>query len=233
MMAKYLIVGGGSSIGQAVANLLLEDGHSVKTSARNDQKISADFVLDATDFLAVDAMFKEIGTLDGVVNCAGSFLLKPAHLTSKEEWFATINASLTTSFAIVSSAGRYMTQGGSVVLVGSAAAEIGLVNHEAIAAAKAGIRGLALSAAATYASHGLRFNVVEPGLTMTGLTQGLWSNEVLKQASVGMHPLGRLGTPEDIARAIVFFLLPENNWITGQCLAVDGGLSTIKPKMKS
>jgi NAD(P)-dependent dehydrogenase (short-subunit alcohol dehydrogenase family) len=232
-MAHYLIVGGGSAIGQAVRELLVTLGHSVKTSARDHQKIKADFVLDATDFGAVDAMFENAGPLNGVVNCAGSLLLKAAHLTTEKEWYATINASLTTSFAVVRSAGRYMTQGGSVVLVGSSAGEIGLVNHEAIAAAKAGITGLALSAAASYASHGLRFNVVEPGLTMTGLTQALWGNEVLKQASIAMHPLGRLGTPQDIARAIVFFLLPENDWITGQCLAVDGGLSTIKPKMKS
>ena len=232
-MSLYLIVGGASSIGQAVATLLTESGHQVKTCARNTQKISPDFILDASDFQAVDAMFQSLQGLDGVVNCSGSLLLKPAHLTTEQDWNTTINACLTSSFAVVRSAGRHMKQGGSVVLLGSAAANIGLVNHEAISAAKAGIKGLALSAAATYAHQGLRFNVVEPGLTMTPLTQALWSNDMLKQGSIAMHPLGRLGTPLDIARAIVFFLAPENNWITGQCLAVDGGLASIKPKMKS
>jgi short-subunit dehydrogenase len=231
-VAKYLIVGGSSSIGQEVLKGLKALNHEVLTTARNSQKIQPDYTLDASDFDAVDGLFSSIAPLDGVVNCSGSLLLKPAHLTSKDEWNDTVNASLTTSFAIVRAAGKHMTSGGSVVLIGSAAVNIGLVNHEAIAAAKAGIRGLALSASATYAHQGLRFNVVEPGLTQTNLTASLTANEMMKKGSIAMHPLGRLGEPEDIARAIIFFLLPENNWITGQHLAVDGGLSTIKPRVK-
>ncbi len=109
---------------------------------------------------------------------------------------------------------------------------VGLANHEAIAAAKAGVIGLALSAAATYASNHLRVNVVAPGLTETPLTSAITSNEKSRQLSEQMHALGRLGQPQDIARAIVFLLDPQNNWITGQVLAVDGGLSHIRPKAK-
>ena len=165
-MAKYLVIGASGDIGAALCGLLVSQGHQVLTSSRQS---GCDFTLDATDFSAVDAVFQKVGNLDGVVNCSGSLLLKPAHLTSESEWQETIAASLTTSFAVVRAAGKYMTQGGSVVLIGSAAAEIGLANHEAIAAAKAGILGLARSAA-TYAHLGLRFNVVEPGLTETRLT---------------------------------------------------------------
>jgi len=231
-MATFLIIGASSSIGQAVVSGLVALNHKVITTARDHQIIQPDYKLDATDFDAVNDLFSSVGTIDGVVNCAGSLLLKPAHLTTKEEWFNTLNASLTTSFAVVRAAGQYMTAGGSVVLLGSAAAHVGLANHEAIAAAKGGIISLALSAAATYAASGLRFNVVEPGLTQTKLTQNLTANEMMKKASIAMHPLGRLGEPKDIANAIIFFLLPENNWITGQHLAVDGGLSTIKPRAK-
>jgi NAD(P)-dependent dehydrogenase (short-subunit alcohol dehydrogenase family) len=116
------------------------------------------------------------------------------------------------------------------VLLGTAASLIGLSNHEAIAAAKAGITGLALSAAATYASRNIRVNVVAPGLTRTPLTARLTQNEASAKASMAMHPLGRLGEPDDVARAIEFFLDPCNSWITGQVLAVDGGLSTLKLK---
>jgi NAD(P)-dependent dehydrogenase (short-subunit alcohol dehydrogenase family) len=231
-MATFLIIGASSSIGHAVVEGLVALNHKVITTARDSQTIQPDYNLDATDFDAVNNLFSSLPAIDGVVNCAGSLLLKPAHLTSKEEWFHTLNASLTSSFAIVRAAGQYMTSGGSVVLLGSAAANIGLANHEAIAAAKGGIISLALSAAATYAASGLRFNVVEPGLTQTKLTQNLTANEMMKKASIAMHPLGRLGEPKDIANAIIFFLLPENNWITGQHLAVDGGLSTIKPRAK-
>lgn len=231
-MAHFLVIAASSGIGQATVGLLKEVGHTVFTTARDNSKITPDAVLDATDFDAVDAVFKQAGALDGVVNCSGSLLLKSAHLTSKEQYQSVIDASLTTAFATVRSAGKHLNQGGSVVLVSSAAAMEGLANHEAIAAAKAGILGLTLSAAATYASMNLRVNAVAPGLTETPLTAAFTSNETSRKFSEAMHALGRLGKPEDVARAIVFLLDPLNSWITGQVLAVDGGLSRVRPKMK-
>ena len=172
------------------------------------------------------------GALDGVVNCCGSLLLKPAHLTSEEQYKNVIDASLTTAFATVRAAGKYLHQGGSVVLISSAAAMTGFANHEAIAAAKAGIIGLTRSAAATYASANIRINAVAPGLTQTALTASLTNNDAARKFSESMHALGRLGKSEDVARAIVFLLDPVNDWITGQVLSVDGGLANVRPKLK-
>jgi 3-oxoacyl-[acyl-carrier protein] reductase len=231
-VANFLVIAASSGIGQATVCLLKQAGHSVLTTARDTHKISPDILLDATDFEAVNRAFKQAGDLDGVVNCSGSLLLKPAHLTTQEQYQAVVDASLTTAFATVRSAGKHMTKGGSVVLVSSAAAMAGIANHDAIAAAKAGIIGLTLSAAATYAPLNLRVNAVAPGLTETPLTVALTGNDTSRKLSEAMHALGRLGKPEDIARAIVFFLNPDNSWITGQILAVDGGLSCVKPKMK-
>jgi NAD(P)-dependent dehydrogenase (short-subunit alcohol dehydrogenase family) len=121
-------------------------------------------------------------------------------------------------------------QGGSVVLVSSAAARIGLANHEAIAAAKAGIEGLALAAAASYAPKGIRVNCVAPGLTRTPLTAKLWQNDLVAKASAGMHALGRLGAPEEIASAIDWLLDAEQGWVTGQVIGVDGGLSRVRSR---
>ncbi len=232
-MATFLVIAASSGIGQATVRLLQDAGHRVITTARDRSKITPDMLLDATDFDAVDAAFAQVGAIDGVVNCSGSLLLKSAHLTSKEQYQAVIDASLTTAFATVRAAGKHMTAGGSVVLISSAAALEGLANHEAIAAAKAGIVGLVLSAAATYASSNLRVNAVAPGLTETPLTASLTSNEAARKFSLSMHALGRLGQPEDSARAIVFLLDPLNSWITGQVWAVDGGLSRVRPKAKS
>ena len=117
-----------------------------------------------------------------------------------------------------------------MVLVSSAAARVGIANHEAIAAAKAGVIGLVLSAAATYARQGVRFNAVAPGLVRTPLTKGLVASEQAEKASLGMHPLGRLGEPGDVARAIAFLLDPAQSWITGQVLGVDGGLADLKAR---
>jgi NAD(P)-dependent dehydrogenase (short-subunit alcohol dehydrogenase family) len=231
-MGNFLVIAASSGIGQATVSLLREAGHNVFTTARDVSKITPDAVLDATDFDAVDSVFKQAGELDGVVNCSGSLLLRSAHLTSKEQYQSVVDASLTTAFATIRSAGKHMSKGGSVVLISSAAAMEGLANHEAIAAAKAGILGLTLSAAATYAGQNLRINAIAPGLTETPLTSALTSNETSRKFSEAMHALGRLGKAEDIARAIVFLLDPANNWITGQMLAVDGGLSRVRPKMK-
>jgi NAD(P)-dependent dehydrogenase (short-subunit alcohol dehydrogenase family) len=122
--------------------------------------------------------------------------------------------------------------GGSVVLVSSAAALTGLPNHEAIAAAKAGIIGLTRSAAASYANSRIRFNAVAPGLVRTEMSEQLWSDEATAAGSIAMHPLGRLGEPEDIASMIAWLLDPANDWVSGQVLAVDGGLSQVRSRPK-
>ena len=232
-MANFLVIAASSTIGQATVRMLEAEGHRVFKTARTDDKIIPDIFLDASDFNAVDDVFKtamsHFGVIDGVVNFAGSLLLKPAHLTTQENYESVIKDSLTTAFATARSAGKYM-KGGSVVLLSSAVHAIGLANHEAIAAAKVGVVGLALSAAATYAGANLRFNVVCPGLTETPLTQHITKNETALAYSLAMHPLKRIGHPDDIARAVTFLLNPDNSWITGQVLSVDGGLSSLKTK---
>lgn len=231
-MARYLCIAASSQMAQCLIKLLKDKGDEVFTSARDSSKIIPDAECDASDFEAVNELFKKAGDIDGVVNFSGSLLLKSAHLTKQKEYDAVIAASLTSAFATTHAAGRHMRQGGSVVLISSAAAMVGLVNHEAIAAAKAGIIGLAQSAAATYAANNLRFNVVAPGMTNTALTSSLMENKTAFEVSKSMHALGRIGKPEDIASAVAFFLDPKNDWITGQVLAVDGGLSRVRPKAK-
>ena len=231
-MAHYLIIAASSAIGQEIVRELVLQGHTVFTTARDATKINPDACLDATDFDAVDEVFRRAGKLDGVVNCSGSLLLKSAHMTSKSEYESVIDASLTTSFATIRAAGKYMKEGGAIVLISSAAALTGLANHEAIAAAKAGVIGLVQSAAATYASSGLRVNAIAPGMIDTPLTSELTSTPVMLKASIAMHGLGRIGAVRDIANGVIFLLSPMNNWITGQVLAIDGGLSVVRPRVK-
>lgn len=237
-----LILGASGGIGSALSRRLGSDGTSLILAGRSPDKLGslADETgglavpLDATQPAEVEAAalgaVETRGRLDGVVNCVGSLLLKPAHVTSTEEWNATIAANLTSAFAAVRAAGRTMTQGGSVVLVSSAAARLGLANHEAIAAAKAGVIGLTLSAAATYAPKGIRVNAVAPGLVRTPLTERITSSEPALKASTGLHALGRVGEPDEVAAAISWLLDPDQSWITGQVLGVDGGLASVRSR---
>ena len=158
---------------------------------------------------------------------AGSILLKPAHKTTNKEFDHTINQNLKSSFSVVRAAGLLLNNA-SVVLMSSAAASIGFKNHEAIAAAKAGLEGLARSAAATYSNANLRFNVIAPSLIDTPLTTGITSSPLALKASEKMHPLGRIGTPLDLIKMIDLLLDKENNWITGNVFHIDGGITKVK-----
>jgi 3-oxoacyl-[acyl-carrier protein] reductase len=169
-----------------------------------------------------------------VANCVGSLLLKPAHLTSETDFAETVAANLTSAFAAVRAGARAMTKtGGSIVLVSSVAARVGLPNHDAIAAAKAGIIGLTLSAAATYARQRIRVNCVAPGLVRTPLTKRFTESEVALKASVNMHPLGRIGEPSDVASAMAWLLDAEQSWVTGQVIGIDGGLGSLRVAVTS
>ena len=238
---SYVVLGGTSCVAKALAQRIRVAGGNLLLTARCEssaaelaEQFSCETAVSVADDSAsidraVQLAMERFGKIDGVVNCMGTVLLKPAHLTTDQEWHDTLSINLTSSFYLIRAAVKAMRQGGgSIVLISSAAAQIGLANHEAIAAAKAGINGLALSASASYASRNIRVNVVAPGLTITPLTARLTQNEASLKASIAMHPLGRLGEPGDIAAAIEFFLDPRNGWITGQVLAVDGGLSTLK-----
>lgn len=227
--AVYLVLGATSAIAGALRSRLEAEGAAVEGLSRSQNG------LDLADFAAVERAVLDVasrrGRLDGLVNCAGSLLLKPAHVTTQADYAATIEANLTTAFAAVRAGAKAMTQtGGSIVLVSSAAARTGIANHEAIAAAKAGVIGLTLSAAASYAPRGIRVNCVAPGLTATPLAARITGNEAARAASQAMHALGRLGEPGDVASAMAWLLDPANSWVTGQVLGVDGGLAAVRPK---
>jgi NAD(P)-dependent dehydrogenase (short-subunit alcohol dehydrogenase family) len=233
------LIGAAGGIGSAVARRLRASGQEVVLAGRTEAGLAAlgseleaaYTVVDAANFDALEQAMARFAPLDGVVNCAGSLLLKPAHLTTGKEWRETLDLSLTTAFATVRAAAKtMMNNGGSIVLCATAAARTGFANHEAIAAAKGGVIGLTLSAAATYGPRNIRVNCVAPGLIATPLTSRITQNEASLKASQGMHVLGRIGTPGDVASAIAWLIDPANSWITGQVIGVDGGLGTVRPR---
>jgi NAD(P)-dependent dehydrogenase (short-subunit alcohol dehydrogenase family) len=240
----YIILGATGGIGSELSRRLAERGARLMLGARsseNLEKYAAElqahhFALDATQTDQVDRCVEETvniyGRLDGIAHCVGSVLLKPAHLTSDEEWASILAVNLTSAFITVRAAARAMRRGGgAIVLSSSAAARVGIANHEAIAAAKAGIIGLVLSASATYAKNNVRLNFVAPGLVHTPMTEHITTNEASLKMSLAMHPLGRIGAPSDVASLIAWLLDPNQGWVTGQVFGVDGGLGTLHARV--
>ena len=242
----YLLIGGAGGIGSDLAKRLTDAGAKVTIAGRDADKAKAladelgAHALDSLDARDADAVDKAVktaaehyGRLDGAVNLPGTIMLKPAHLTSPDELRETIEINLYTAFNLLRSASQALRKnGGSIVLMSSAAATSGLPNHEAIASAKAAVIGLARSAASTYASNGLRVNAVAPGMVRSPLSKPILENEVAEKASTAMHPLGRLGEPADVASGIAWLLDPAQEWVSGTVLEIDGGLANLRGRVK-
>lgn len=242
-MSAYCVLGGGGDIGREVVRRLVSRGAKVLVAGRDAPRLReaapgrpecAIHEVDATSFEGVDECLRAArefggGRLDGVALCVGSILLLPAHRTSATQWREVLDTNLTTAFAVVRAAATTMRDGGSVVLCSSAAASVGLANHEAIAAAKGGVEALVRAAAASHAARGLRFNAVAPGLVRTRLAAAITGNATALAASERMHPLGRIGEPADVAAAIDWLLGSDSSWVTGEVLHVDGGLAQVRP----
>ncbi len=249
-----IIMGATGCTGSVLAERLCQSGYKVGLMGRSQEKLSAlqerllaagaaeedvgTAICDATKYPEVEAALVRLeillGDTHGLVNCVGSMHLKPTHTTDIRDWQEVLDINLNSCFYLLKAGikGLRKTRG-SVVFIASAAAQTGMSDHEAIAAAKAGVIGLTRSAAASYARSGIRVNCLAPGLVETNLTTAITSAPALRDASMAMHPLGRLGQAEDLAGAIAFLLSQEASWITGQVLGVDGGLANLRPKARA
>lgn len=247
-MAKKVIIGGISgTIGSTIAEQLRNNGYEISGFSRPSDRLS-DYQNQFSDetILAIDAtdsaQLKEhsaslIGDAADIayVHAIGSIFLKPAHMIKDEDWDQTLQTNLSSAFYALRTFVPTMQKkrSGSFVFFSSVAAQIGLASHEAIAAAKGGLEGMVKSAAASYVGFNVKVNAIAPGLTDTKLSAPIISSEQGRKISESMHPLGRIGNPQEIASLASWLISDQGSWMTGQVLSLDGGMSSILPKPRA
>ncbi len=240
---SILIIGATGGIGSAFADRCAQEGARLAFFSRNEEKLlrmkeqhpdALTLTGDALSFAdlqraATDAE-SAFGQVDVLVHAVGSILLRPLHQTSEEQFRQTLDLNLVSPFLAMKAVlpGMLSRNNGSIVLCSSVAGNTGLRNHEAVSAAKGGLEALVRSAAMTYARQNIRVNAVAFGLVDTPLAASITRNETARAASAAMHPLGRIGTPDDVTSALIYFASAQSGWTTGQVLHVDGGMSVGK-----
>ncbi|NOU93718.1 SDR family oxidoreductase [Paenibacillus sp. LMG 31456] len=235
-----IVTGGASGIGEETVRLFAAEGAKVVIADFSDrgtavsQELNAQghdtlFVkTDVTKEVDVQAMVKETvqkyGKLDILFANAGIANDAPAHELSYEQWQKTIDINLSGVFLCDKYAIEQMLAqgtGGAVVNCGSIHSHVGKSGVTAYASAKGGVKLLTQSLGITYAKEGIRVNAICPGYIDTPLIAG--RNEAINQHLISLHPIGRLGRPEEVAKAVLFLASNDASFITGTSLLVDGG----------
>lgn len=222
---NIVIVGGNSGIGQATAQNLKEQGAILFLYSKSGEGTEA---LDTSKDFETMPNLPEV--IDGVVYCPGTINLKPFHRISIADFQQELEVNFLGAVRVLQACmkGLKKSDQASVVLFSTVAVQTGMGFHSGIASAKGAIEGLTRSLAAEWAPSHIRVNAIAPSLTDTPLASSLLSTEEKKEASGKRHPLGRIGTPEDISASTVFLLSQQSSWMTGQILHLDGGMSSLK-----
>ena len=239
-----LITGGSSGIGAAISQALARQGYNIAVGCHSHSSVERGgsavvahcrelgvqaecFVADVSDFLGCASMVKGVadlfGGIDVLVNCAGVTRDGPIARMSEEHYDTVMDVNLKGAFSAI----RHVTplmmkqRSGAIVNISSVVGITGNRGQSNYAASKAGLIGLTKSVARELGSRGITCNAVAPGYIQTAMTDTM--PEKAKEAILSTTALGRAGTPEEVADAVVF--LVKNGYITGQVLVVDGGMT--------
>ncbi|NML65308.1 SDR family oxidoreductase [Hymenobacter sp. RP-2-7] len=232
---NILIVGASSGIGLALAQQLAAAGATLYTASRHlSPELAAlggtHFTYDATQ--PVGAAFDALPeVLHGLAYCPGSIKLRPFERVPVEDFRADFELNVLGAVQVLQACVKRLKKapgGASVVLFSTVAAAVGMSFHTSIATAKAALEGLTRALAAEYAASNLRVNCLAPSLTDTPLAAALLNTPEKAEAGAKRHPLQRVGRPADLASLATFLLSDEATFITGQTLAVDGGMGKLK-----
>ena len=227
-MRRFLIVGGSRGIGAALARHLAAEGHEMFVISRDPWDLPAFYERAAAD-VVTDDLPDWSEPFDGLAYCPGSITLKTFHRLREQDFQSDFERNALGATRVLQKYRRNLRAAGSasVVLFSSVAARLGMSNHASIAMAKGAVEGLTRALAAEWAPN-IRVNAIAPSLTETELAGSLLASPELCAAAAKRHPMGRIGTPEDIAATAAFCLSPESGFMTGQILSTDGGMAHLR-----
>ncbi len=237
-----LVTGGSRGIGFSIAKILSENGATVMITAKNQDRLKKSTlkILNAIGIAAdirntndvknvVKETVEKFGKLDILVNNAGIFpKVKPLHEIDEDDWNEVIDVNLTGQFRFTKEAIPHLKKtGGSIINMSSNA---GLKAYEgtsadAYSASKAALILLTKCWALEYAKDKIRVNCICPGAVDTDMSKPFLKTQKDKEFADSEHPLGRIGQPEEVAKAVMYFVSDDAAWITGAILAIDGGES--------
>ena len=241
-----IITGATQGMGRAIAWLFAEEGANVVVNGRNRERgeqlaesirnhggnalfVQADVRLQEENQKLVDQTLEQFGRVDIVVSCAGILGLGSITGVSTETWHSTLDTNLNAFFYLMRAAIPEMkSNGGTVVVIGSIAAHKGFPNHAAYCASKGAVQSLVKQAAVDYAPE-IRINLIQPGPVDTELYResavAFPNPDTILDEVPGSLPMGRTGTPDDIAKTALFLASDDSSWMTGSVLTIDGGAS--------
>ncbi|UUO02870.1 SDR family oxidoreductase [Mycolicibacterium novocastrense] len=228
-----VVIGAASGIGWATARALAAEGDRVTLADRNvdgAREHAAELGephtaahVEVTDEASVQALFEQNGPVDIVVNCAGFSNVGMITDLAVDDFRAVVDVCLNGAFIVAKHAGRTLREGGALVSISSLNGRQPAAGMSAYCAAKAGLSMLTQVAALEWGPRGIRVNAVAPGFVHTPLTAPAAAVPGVVEEYVENTALGRSGTPEDIAEAVLYLCSPKASWLTGEVLDLNGG----------
>jgi gluconate 5-dehydrogenase len=233
-----LVTGSTRGLGLAAARALAEAGARVAVNGRSagaaaeaaasiEGAVAAPF--DVTDEVAVAAGVAALGPVDVLVNNAGMTLRKPLLDVSVDEWRSVLDTNLTSAYLVARAVAPGMIERGSgkIVNVCSVMSELARETIAPYTAAKGGLKMLTRAMCSEWARHGIQVNAIAPGYVETDLTEPLRADAEFDAWLRRRVPAGRWGVPDDLAGALVFFASSASDYVNGQILYIDGGLTAV------